>query len=279
MKPSTYVGYIRGSTLDQRTTLLAQYNAILRWASAFGHAMDQSVRRIVTLDGGEQVELLGCFIDAGVSAEKVDFLQRADAIAMLAHLASTGCRDIIGTKLDRVFRNVDDARFTVRAMEKRAIRFHLLDVAGTTVTTDTAMGQFMLTVLAAVAEFENRRRAERQRDAFSASRRRRLETGSGLLLGSEPYGWQAVPKADGKTLLVPHEFEQVILRRIIAGDLGTVSCNEAARRLNAECVPAKKGGKWFGSTVASVREHGAVAQEPAHSAGGQDLSETESVAG
>ena len=39
---------------------------------------------------------------------------------------------------------------------------------------------------------------------------------------------------------------------------GETSC-ECARRLNQACVPAKAGGKWFPSTIDSVRHHAVIA--------------------
>jgi len=260
--PTPAVGYIRGSTREQRATILAQYESIVRHAAYANQSLPQDVRRTVEMDDGSTIELVGCFIDAGVSAEKVGFLEREDAAAMVAYMIEYGIKEVIGTKLDRVFRNVDDCRFTVRQLERHGMAFHLLDVGGEKVTTSTAMGQFLLTIMAAVAELENGRRRERQLDVIASHRRRRSSTGHGIVLGNTPFGWDAHKAPDGsasgKRVMLPNEAEQRVLR-LIAVEWKDESCNEVARRLNSRKITAKKGGKWFGATVASVRQHAQLA--------------------
>ena len=258
--PLTVIGYIRASTPQQRSTIPAQYEIILRHCQSYGFTLPQDVRRTVQLEDGSTMEIVGCFIDAGVSAEKVDFLLREDAAAMLAYMQAHEIRDIIGTKVDRVFRDVDDARFTVRELEASGTRFHLLDVGGVTITVTTAAGLFILTLMSAVAEFDNGRRKERQRDTYQSLRARRNATGTGVFLGSEPYGFtrQPHPTVPEASILVRCPVEGPVLDRILTGDLSGLSDNETARRLNAEGIATKKGGKWYGATVASVRKTSAV---------------------
>jgi DNA invertase Pin-like site-specific DNA recombinase len=259
------VGYIRASTPQQRTTILAQYEMIRRHCETYGFLLDEHIRRTVELDDGSTAEILGCFIDAGVSAEKVDFLNREDAAAMLEHMTAHGIRDIIGTKVDRVFRDVDDARWTVRTLEERGTRFHLLDVGGISITVETAAGLFILTLMAAVAEYENGRKSERQMQVNDTHREQRTRTGRGIRLGEVPYGWDTTPgeRSHGKPAddLVPNPFEQTILARLLHGDLsqGVVSQNEAARQLNKAGIPTKKGKQWYGATVDCIRKTGRLA--------------------
>jgi hypothetical protein len=91
-------------------------------------------------------------------------------------------------------------------------------------------------------------------------------------MGTVPYGWDAIDSSrtskTGRTTadLVPNWIEQRILARLLTGDLAAISCNEAARRLNAERVPAKRGGSWFGATIANLRRHTRLADEQKGSA-------------
>ena len=174
-----------------------------------------------------------------------------------------GIQDIIGTKVDRVFRDVDDCRFTVRSLEEAGTRFHLLDVGGLSVTVTTAAGLFFLTIMSAVAEYENGRRRERQTENYSSQRARRNATGTGVFFGAEPYGFtcQPHPTVTGAKVLVRCPIEGPILDRIITGDLADLSANETARRLNAGGIATKKGGKWYGATVGSVRKTSMPAEE------------------
>ena len=196
MKQLTVIGYIRASTPQQRSTILAQYELIQRHCDAYGFRLDPVIRRTVTLDDGSEQEMTGCFLDAAISAEKVDFLLREDAAAMLAHIQREGIRDIIGTKVDRVFRDVDDGRFTVRQLEAQGTRFHLLDVGGVAITLETAAGLFIFTMLATVAGYGNGREHQHPRPA-RRDRHRHLHGAGSIRLrqGAAPHRHRAVPRA------------------------------------------------------------------------------------
>jgi len=82
--------------------------------------------------------------------------------------------------------------------------------------------------------------------------------------GTIPYGWESVAALRlSKTKrraedLIPNVFEQGVLKLILAmhGPEGNHrSDNAVARILNSKGIKAKKGGKWYGATVQSVREH------------------------
>jgi putative DNA-invertase from lambdoid prophage Rac len=103
---------------------------------------------------------------------------------------------IVAAKLDRVFRNVYDALTTLRDFQSRHIRFCLLDLTGT--TEDEAVAELLLTILAAVAEFERESTAERIRDSKRQMRHEGRYQG-----GAPPFGWQICP--DGKLTEDPAE--------------------------------------------------------------------------
>lgn len=252
----TVVGYIRASTPQQRSSVVAQYETIRAHCQSYGFALAPDIVRTITLDDGTTTEITGCFVDAGVSAESVDFLCREDASAMLLHMREHGIRDIIGTKGDRVFRDVDDGRASIRELAKHRMRMTLLDMGGVAVTFENAAGLFIFTIMIAVGEFDNGRRKERVRDCNDMNRRRREETGTGVFLGSAPYGMDKAPHPTDpkKSILVRNEFEHAIRERILHGDLSKVSDNEAARQLTNAGIPTKNGGKWYGATVASIRK-------------------------
>ena len=144
----------------------------------------------------------------------------------------------------------------VRSLEEAGTRFHLLDVGGLSVTVTTAAGLFFLTIMSAVAEYENGRRRERQTENYSSQRARRNATGTGVFFGAEPYGFtcQPHPTVTDAKVLVRCPTEGPILDRSLTGDLSTLSANETARRLNAGGIATKKGGQWYGATVGSVRK-------------------------
>lgn len=232
------VGYIRGSTEEQQNTLTAQRTQIEAYCAFKG------------------LTLVQCFVDEGESAFSVDFYERPIAAEMILRMEELGATSIIITKLDRGFRNALDCLFTVQDLEARGIGLHLLDLQ---LDPTSPIGKLLLTMLAAIAEFENKRRSERQRAGFGVMR------SQGQRTGTVPYGWEARPSwRQSKTGrqaddLIPLATEQEWLVKFAEGDWRDVSCNEVARRLNQAGVPAKKGGKWYGATVQSVRHHALIA--------------------
>jgi len=234
------VGYIRGSTIEQQNTLGAQAQQIAGYAAYKG------------------LDIVQTFTDSGESAFSVAFYERPEAARMLAWMAEHGVKTIIFPKLDRGFRDALDCLFTVEDLSRKGIALHILDIQ---LDTTTPVGKLVLTMMAAIAEFENRRRSERQKAGFAVMKQ------GNQRCGNVPYGWDPTPadraSKTGRLAddLLPNTEEQTVLRRIVEGDLSTISDNEAARRLNAAAIPAKKGGKWSGKSIASVRAHAHLAQE------------------
>lgn len=239
-------GYVRGSDEKQQNTLVAQRNQIEEYCRY------------------KQLTLAGIIIDEGESAFKVNFYERPLVADLLMQARQAGAGGIVITKLDRGFRNALDCLFTVEDLANRGIGLHLLDLG---LEPDTPVGKLLLTMMAAIAEFENRRRAERQL-ASSA-----VMAAAGQRRGAIPYGWDAVPAArmskTGRQAddLIPNAAEQKILAFIAAASEGGVSDNEIARRLNRRGIPTKNGGMpfqrngrtrtakntWNGPKVRSVR--------------------------
>jgi DNA invertase Pin-like site-specific DNA recombinase len=239
------VGYVRGSTDEQQNTLVVQRQQIEAYCTF------------------KQLDLVGCFVDEGESAFSVDFFERPIAAEMITRLAELGATAVVITKLDRGFRNALDCLFTVQSLEQRGIGLHLLDLQ---LDPTSPTGKLLLTMLAAIAEFENKRRSERQIGSFQVMRQQGQRT------GSIPYGWDTAPSSrtskTGRAAddLIPNAVEQEWLVLFCEGDWKDVSANEVARRLNQRGVPAKRGGKWYGASVASVREHAIIAEPEAAAA-------------
>lgn len=236
--PRKVVAYIRGSTEKQENTLEAQRQTIDAYAKFKG------------------LVVVGYYTDSGTSGSS-SFCERPVAAEMLTAMKELGAVDIVITKLDRGFRNALDCLFTLNMLQSQEIGLHLLDLQ---LDTRSPMGMLLLTIMAALAEFENKRRAERQIDAFNVMRK------AGQRCGTIPYGWQPVTSLrQSKTGrqaedLIPHPEEQKWLR-FMKVECEGLSDNEVSRRLNAQGVPAKKGGKWFGATVAYIRKNGVLAED------------------
>ncbi len=99
----------------------------------------------------------------------------------------------------------------------------------------------MAGVAAVFGQLERELIAERTREALARLR------DEGRTYGPVPYGFDSL---DG--LLVENAQEQRYLAEILAMRNGGMSYGSIADWLNAECVPAKRGGSWSPMAVRSV---------------------------
>lgn len=245
-RPSTLAcGYVRGSTEDQVGTLTAQSDQIAAYCAfkkfTLIHPSSTSPDQPSTLNP----QPAACFIDSGTSAFSTPFYQRPVAAGMVALMLAAGVRHLVITKLDRGFRNTLDCLTTLADLAAKGIAVHVLDLQ---LDTSTSVGNFVLTVMAAMAQLENERRSERQKDVFKVRRAQSLRC------GKVPYGKRLDP-TNPRGKMLDDEYEQQTLARLLpGGDLATLPGNAAARQLNTEGKPAKHGGKWHGPTVNQLRK-------------------------
>jgi site-specific DNA recombinase len=242
---SRVVGYVRGSTEEQLNTLEAQENQIRAYCAY------------------KNLELVRVFVDQGESGS-TSFYERPAACDMLTQMSDLGATGIVITKLDRGFRNALDCLFTLENLTARGIGLHLLDIQ---LEPDTPVGKLLVTMLAAIAEFENKRRSERQMAAFAVMKSK------GQRCGTIPYGWVQVHvvvegQATGPETLAPDEEEQRVLRQIVYWiEVEHMAISKIARLLNEAGTPTKQGGKkWFPGTVSSVYKHRRIAETPTQKA-------------
>lgn len=100
-------------------------------------------------------------------------------------------------KLDRGFRNTIDCLRTINLWQERGITVHFVDLH---LNSNTAVGKMMLTILAALAEWESARKSERTREALAIKRLNRRALG-----GNIPIGWKiGVNNQHGKKLVMSH---------------------------------------------------------------------------
>src|SRR6266576_5058844 len=64
-------------------------------------------------------------------------------------------------KLDRLFRDAEDALRQTKAWDRTGISLHLVDIGGQSMNTGSAMGRMFLTLMAGFAELERNLIAER----------------------------------------------------------------------------------------------------------------------
>jgi DNA invertase Pin-like site-specific DNA recombinase len=190
--PHVY-GYARVSTGQQRDN---------------GISLDEQKRRIEGRCLEMGWHLTEMFVEAGVSGSQ-PFAARPQGGALLRRLQPGDV--IVSPKLDRCFRSSLDALQTIQELKKKGVSLWLLDLGGD--VSGNGISEMMLTILAAVAQFERVRIGERIRDARSHMRHEGKHLG-----GSRPFGYRLGP-AEGRgkaRTLVEEPAEQAAIAQIHA---------------------------------------------------------------
>src|ERR1700677_2248069 len=129
------VGYIRVSTLDQSRNGVSL------------EAQEERLRAYCTAAG---LHLVALIREDGVSAS-IPLADRPQGAELLAAMKN-GVAHVVTLKLDRLFRDAEDALRQTRAWDKAGVALHLVDMGGQSINTASAMGRMMLTMMAAFAE-------------------------------------------------------------------------------------------------------------------------------
>lgn len=148
------IGYSRTSTSDQSYGLEAQIDKL-------------------TAAGCEKIfsEKISSFGNRTGFAEALAYVREGDIFVV--------------TKLDRLARSVADLWGIVRHLEEKQVTLRILDQS---LDTGTATGKMMLSMLAAVAQFEREIMLERQRDGIAKAR------ASGKRFGRKPTAHKLKPE-------------------------------------------------------------------------------------
>lgn len=133
---------------------------------------------------------------------------------------------VVAMKLARLFRSAVDGLTTLEYFESRGIVVHFADEGGVSLSTNTAKGKLVTTMLLAVAEYEPGETAERTSKAM----KHRQSNGQRMTSAKTiPFGQMADPNDDSKTIPCPVEIEAIQIAQIAHrhGD----SLREIARQL------------------------------------------------
>lgn len=208
---------------------------------------EEQARGGVSLDAQEErvrayCQMAGLKVEALIREEAVSgsiaLAERPAGRRLIALIQSGKAAHVVSLKLDRVFRDTEDALRQTRAWDRAGIALHIVDMGGQTLNTASAMGRFFLTMAAGFAELERNLIAERTTLAL------RHKKAHGEVYGTIPLGFDRVGKR-----LRPNAAELQTIGRIRDLDRDGCALREIARRLNREGVPTKQGGQWYAATV------------------------------
>jgi len=159
---------------------------------------DGQLARLVEAASRDGASLDEVYFDEDVSGS-TPFSSRPRGKVLWDRLQRGDCVYI--TKVDRGFRSMSDAAFTLEKWKQIGIRFRIVDLG---VDLSTPAGEMFFHLLAAFATFERQMIASRTREAIANSTKR-----NGIHKNARPFGWMQCPTATGHTL-VPHEREREI---------------------------------------------------------------------
>ncbi len=203
-------------------------------------AQEERLRAYCTMTG---LPLAAVIREEGVSGS-IPLSQRPGGQELLRLLKDRGAIHIVALKLDRLFRDAEDALRQTRIWDRAGIALHMVDMGGTTVNTASAMGRLFLTMTAAFAELERNLIAERTATALAHKKNHRQA------YSPTPYGFDRY----GSSLQVNTQ-EQVIIQSIREWRTDGWSLHRIAHELNRKNVKGKNGGSWHASTVKYLLEN------------------------
>jgi len=194
-------GYARVSTDQQRD---------------HGISLDEQQRKIEARATENGWRLQQVYVDAGISGS-VPFGKRPEGGKLLAALRPGDI--VVAARMDRCFRSAFDALETIRDFKRRHISLWLLDLGD---VSGNGISELIVTVLAAVAQFERSLISERIIAAKAQLRHEGRHQG-----GARMFGWQI--GENGK--LVADEVEQQGLADILRLKAEGVSLRRIADEL------------------------------------------------
>lgn len=229
--------------------------------SKFGislEAQEERLRAYCHMTGLELVEVIR---EEGVSAS-IPLSKRPAGARMLEQVGG-GVTHIVSLKLDRLFRDAEDALRQTKAWDRAGVCLHLVDMGGQSLSTGSAIGRMFLTVMAGCAELE--RNLVSERTALTLNFKKQ----DGRVYNHPPYGFRRV---GDRLVSVVNEMSVVHLireRREDGWSLGMI-----ADALDKDGVSTKNGGKWHARTIKNILENdiyrGAVEGRECTQAGGDE---------
>jgi len=221
--------YVRVSTLEQ-----------LKGVSL--DAQEERLRACCQMTGLELVST-DVIREEGVSAS-LPLYKRPGGSRLLERLNS-GVTHVVSLKLDRLFRDAEEALRQTKAWDRAGITLHLIDMGGASINTASAMGRMLLTTIAGFAELERNLVAERTTLSLAHKKNHRQ------VYNHVPFGFDQVGK-----VLVENPHELAVIRLIEERRDDGWSLHRIAEALNEDHVPTKLGGRWYARTVKNLLDNG-----------------------
>lgn len=132
-----------------------------------GYARTSTAEQTASFEAQQmQLKAVGC---ERVFAEQTSAVAQRQALAEALEFMRAG-DSLVVTKADRLARSTAELLKLVEQLEKRSIGLRILSMAGIELDTKQATSKLMLTMLAAIAEFERALMLERQKEGIARAK-------------------------------------------------------------------------------------------------------------
>lgn len=206
----------------------------------YGVSLDAQLERVKAYCLMAGLDLARVISEDGVSgAKRLD--SRPGGSELIATLGWKHAEHVVALKLDRLFRDAEDALAQTRKWDRAGVALHIIDMGGSALNTASAMGRMFLTMTAAFAELERSLVSERTSAALT-HKKQQLQAYSPTPFGFDRAGDE----------LRPNDGEAAVVKSIKRWNAEGKSLRAIAADLNARQVPTKRGGKWYASTIQKI---------------------------
>ncbi len=181
------------------------------------------------------------FIDASVSG-KIPWEERPAGSQMFKHLRPGD--HVIISKLDRAFRRLSDCVLILEKFERMGIKVHIVNLMGGAIDLSSAMGKFIIHVLAAFAELERSFISERTKDGLAHRKKNNVQY---CHFPGYGYRWEKrVVSGKRVRVKVRDEEERNVMRSIVGWRMqdNPLSWDEIEAHLKNLNIINKEGRAW-----------------------------------
>ena len=213
-----------------------------------GHSIDAQKRAIFEYCMYKKMDFKRFYKDEGISGKNT---KRAELIEMLDNLVPG--TTVIVTSISRLSRDIGDTRNIIETIKNKGCSLTILDL---NVDTSTAMGDFMMNVMASVSQFERKQTAERVSATLNNMSR------EGKLITKPRYGYKLIKQCregehgDKISKIVEDPEEQEVINKIRNMIISDPKITTAAivRKLEGEGIKIRKAKKIYHDTVKKIIE-------------------------
>lgn len=201
-----------------------------------GQSIDAQILLLKNYCEYNNFEVIDVISDAGLSARTLN--KREGLKEILIRADNKEFEHLVIFSLSRMCRNTSDALSIVKQLDKNGIKFHSLSEK---INTDSAMGNFFITVLSAISQLESDLKSEHIKSIKKIAKETNQRFSKHLM------GFNTENK-----LLTINESEMQVIKKIYKLKSENISLNKIAKILNDSNTKTSKDTKFYPSTISKI---------------------------